>query len=159
MLRAASSGIALRAALSLAQRIAGALIVLDCARGSSKKAMCVPQGAQSSTTCAPASTCKQYLFSREHKPVVPGAQTKLCLCLQEHKPAIFVLPGAQRSHLCAPRITDTRYLCSWEHNHARVLPAGAQTSLLCAPAGTGWWEGSEKSEERGDLSERAVQRI
>jgi hypothetical protein len=105
--------------------------------------VCSP-GAQLSLDCAPGSTNKQYLCSREHKSVtdvLPGAQSSdirgapgstdtAYLCSREHKYCLHVLPAAQIWLDCVPG-RDTRGHLS----PLLVLPA-AQTLLACAPGST-----------------------
>ena len=52
-------------------------------------------GAQFSSICAPGSTIKPYLCSREHNPemFVPGSQINPFLCSREHNPAMLVAWG------------------------------------------------------------------
>jgi hypothetical protein len=69
-------------------------------------------------TCAPRSTNKQYLCSRTGST----------------KQAVFVLPGAELSSMCAPGSTLQLYLWSREHKRA-VSVLGAQSSSTCAPGG------------------------
>jgi hypothetical protein len=65
---------------------------------------------------APGSTSAASLCSRE-----PGSTSAASLCSREHNQAIFVLPGAQSSSICAPSHCapgniNERHLCSREHN-------------------------------------------
>ena len=99
-----------------------------------------PAGAQLVLGCAPGSTNKRHLCSREHHScliVLPEAQQaylqQACLCFhkhnkrnvcpQEHNQARFVLQGAQVSDVCAPASKIKHELCPREHTQAFfVLP-------------------------------------
>jgi hypothetical protein len=76
------------------------------------------------------------LCSREHKCpllVLPGTKTKQ---------AVFVLPGAQESSICAPGSTSKGHVSTREHKQAVFVLPGAQassmctTSSICAPGNT-----------------------
>ena len=51
----------------------------------------------------------------------PGGTIQRHLSYRGHKPAIFVLPGAQASDACAPGSTIQQFLCSWEHKSCLCL--------------------------------------